>query len=96
MSLSDYLRKNKLECTNCNQELNVVGFGSGLDKLKCFHCNRYYKYTIQTKILVQDLRYAELVEKWDTGSGEWPGIPSSEIYSPWYLKKIVRMINKRM
>ncbi|WP_046212779.1 hypothetical protein [Paenibacillus wulumuqiensis] len=96
MSLSDYLRKHKVVCTECNQELYVVGFGSISDKLKCFSCNIYYAYTIQTKTLVKDPKYAELLRKWDTGSGEWPGIPSSEIYSPWYFKKIVRMVNKKL
>lgn len=86
MLLSTLRKRYSILCFKCHQELYGVGFGSESDKLKCFNCNVYYDYHLKSKVLKEDNDYSKLLKKWDTGSGEYPGIPTSQMYSPWYLK----------
>ena len=82
MLLSAIRKRYSILCFKCHQELYGVGFGSRSNKLKCFHCNMYYDYNLKSKVLKEDNNYINLLEKWDTGSGEYPGIPTSQLYSP--------------
>lgn len=86
MLLSTLRKRYSILCFKCHQELYGVGFVSRSDKLKCFHCNIYYDYHLKSKVLKEDNDYSKLLKKWDTGSGEYPSIPTSQMYSPWYLK----------
>ncbi len=94
MKYTYFIDKYRVECNKCSSELYVVGFGGESDKLKCFNCSIYYDYNKSTRILRDDVDYPKLLKKWDTGSGEYPGIASSKIYCPWYLKMLLKSLRK--
>lgn len=87
------INRHVVYCPKCKHELYIDAISNETHQLRCKNpsCNAYYRRNRKNKEIVENGSYLDLLEDLKKrGMEEWPGIPTSKAYAPFWVK-FVRM-----